>query len=439
MAENIFVFGLTDFHSKYLREIPDPDRYRFHGLLSFDELVAAEEIPLDQLLAKAERQLREFPEPIAAIITHWDFPASTMQPILCQRFGLRSATIEAVLKCEHKYWSRLEQQRAVPDMTPNFCAVDPFAEDVHDQITVDFPYWIKPIRGFGSQLGFRIESRDDLDWALPIIRRKIHRIGRSFDVALGYADLPKEVAPVTGSWCIAEELVYGKQCGIEGYVHEGEFQVHGVVDGVKDSHNQSFTRWEYPSAWPRHVQRRMCESAERLLRQMGYDNQPFGVEFFWDEYTNHLSLLEINTRISQSHSEQFVQVDGASNHEVAVKVALGEQPQLKRSSGEFKIAAKFMLRRYHDAVVTRVPSQEEIEQIESLWPGTTIEVTAKPGMRVSDVVSQESYSFEIAEIWLGAQSQDDLLEKYHEVANRLNFQFSDGSQIEEFQFDKVRY
>ena len=289
------------------------------------------------------------------------------------------------------------------------------------------------------QLGFLIENRADFDRAITRIRKTIHRFGRPFDAALSLVDLPPEVEQVTGSWCIAETLISGKQCGIEGYVLNGEFYIHGVVDGVKDSRNQSFTRWEYPSMWPDSIEQQMCDVSKRLLLEMGYDNAPFGIEFFWDEKTNEVSLLEINTRISQSHSQQFIHVDGVSNHEVALRVAIGEKPRMDPREGDFSRAAKFMLRRYQDTKVTRVPTAREIRQIEEEFPGTIIELSVGEGTYLCDVDVQDSYSFEIAELWLGADEQDELIEKYHRVADRLHFEFADGQQIEEFQFQTVRY
>ncbi len=439
MSSDIFVFGLQNRHNEYLDHVHDRSRFDVHRLLTYDELVRTQQYDFDFLQEKAYRVVENAQAKSKGIITHWDFPSSTLLPLVCQKFGLRSATPEAVLKCEHKYWSRLYQREAAPDHTPDFCAFDPFDNDPLSNISLKFPYWIKPIRGYGSQLGFLIEDRSHFDQALVRIRRHINRFGKPFDVALSKISLPPEIKNVGGTWCIAEELISGRQCGIEGYVLDGEFHIHGVVDGVKDSRNQSFTRWEYPSMWPDSIEQEMCDVSKRLLAKMGYDNAPFGVEFFWDEENDRLSLLEINTRISQSHSQQFIHVDGVSNHEVAIRVAIGEKPRIDPKEGEFTRSAKFMLRRYEDTKVTRIPSPQEIHQIEEDFPGTIIELSVNEGTELSDVDVQDSYSFEIAEIWLGADDQDELIEKYHRVADRLHFEFADGREIEEFQFQTVRY
>jgi len=306
MSTEIFVFGLQDRHNEYLDHVHDRDRFAYHRLLSYEQLVSSQQYDFDALLDKACDVIDSTNNESKGIITHWDFPASTLLPLVCQKLGLVSATPEAVLKCEHKYWSRLHQREIAPEYTPDFCAFDPFDNDPLSRIPLDFPYWIKPIRGYGSKLGFLIENRSDFDQALFKIRQQIHRFGRPFDAALRKVELPPEVQQVTGSWCIAETLISGKQCGIEGYVLDGEFSIHGVVDGVKDSRNQSFTRWKYPSMWPDSIEQQMCDVSKRLLKGMDYNNAPFGVEFFWDEKADRVSLLEINARISQSHSQQFI-------------------------------------------------------------------------------------------------------------------------------------
>ncbi len=82
-----------------------------------------EEVPLRRLLEKAERRLEAFDGPVDAIVGYWDFPVSSMVPILCERHGLPTASLESVVKCENKYWSRLEQQKAC-DAHPPFALVD---------------------------------------------------------------------------------------------------------------------------------------------------------------------------------------------------------------------------------------------------------------------------------------------------------------------------
>lgn len=439
MPKHFFVLGLDPLRQSFLERVPNAGDYRFHPLLDFEEVVTASSFDYDTMLEHAREQLRAFDEPIAGILGHWDFPTSVLLPHLCGEFGLRSATLEAALKCEHKYWCRLEQREALPDWTPAFCAIDPFADNPRTQIDIDYPFWLKPIKAHSSFLGFRIEDAEAFDRAMEQIRARIHRFGDPFNQALAHIPVPDSVGPVDGNWCIAEEIITGKQCGIEGALLDGQYRVHGIVDTVKDNKNLSFTRYEYPSVWPRRARNEICEAGEKLLRHLGFDNAPFGIEFFWDERNNAFKVLEINTRISQSHSDQFIKVHGVSNHQIPIELALGRLSDLSDEHGKYRTAAKFMLRRYSDAELEEAPHEEAIEQIEQEFPDSKVVLTAKCGRRLSEQLVHDSYSYEIANIWLGAQNQRELLEQYQRLADRLHFRFSDGQGPESFQFNRVRY
>jgi hypothetical protein len=423
--KNIFVFGLESYNLKKLQGIRNSEHYRFHSLLDYDEVVKPLDYPYEEMLQKAEQQLHNFPGSIDAIITHWDFPAETMRPILCRKFGLQSPSLESVLMCGHKYWSRLEQQKYIPEYIPDFCAFNPFDDDPLQQINLPFPFWIKPVKSFGSYLGFCIDSEETFYSHLPEIRECIPRIGNAFNIALKYADLPPEVEGIDGNYCIAESFIKGKrQNGPEGYVYHGKVHINGITDSLKDEAWRSFTSYEYPTRWPQYMQEKSNEVTERLLSQIGIDDSAFNLEFIWDEETDEMKLIEVNPRISQSLSDMFEKVHGSSNHEVAVELALGQEPNYPRDEGRFKCAAKFMWRHYEDALVVRSPSPEEIAQVEHEFPYTEVYIEAEEGMRLSELRDQDSYSYEIAIILLGADDHGQLMERYARCQEILTFEFA---------------
>ncbi|MGD8514126.1 MAG: D-alanine--D-alanine ligase, partial [Granulosicoccaceae bacterium] len=297
MNKNIFVIGLDPYNLRRLQGIRDAEHYNFHALLEYEDVVKPLDYPYESMLKKAEDQLRQFPGTIDAIISHWDFPADTMLPILCDKFGLPSPTLENILKCGHKYWARLEQQKIIPEHIPAFCAFDPFADEPLAQIDLPIPFWIKPIKSFGSYLGFYIDSEQTFYRHMPAIRKKIPRIGNAFNLALQHAELPPEVAGIGGNHCIAEAIIKGnRQNGPEGYVSNGEVHINGITDTVKDAAGKSFTRYEYPSTWPQYMQDKSIEVTERLVSGIGLDNCAFNLEFIWDESNDDLRLIEINPR-----------------------------------------------------------------------------------------------------------------------------------------------
>lgn len=423
--KNIFVFGLESYNLSKLQGIRNSHQYRFHSLLEYDEVVKPLDYPYEEMLQKAERQLRDFPGTIDAIISHWDFPADTMLPILCRKFDLKSPSLEKVLMCGHKYWSRLEQQKYIPEYIPDFCAFDPFADDPLKQITLPFPFWIKPIKSFGSYLGFCIDSEETFYRHLPVIRECIPRIGNAFNLALQHTDLPPEVEGINGNYCIAESLIKGeRQNGPEGYVYHGQVHINGITDSLKDDAGRSFTNYEYPSRWPQKMQDKSNEVTQQLMSQIGLDDSAFNLEFIWNEAADEMKLIEVNPRISQSLSDMFEKVHGSSNHQVAVELALGMEPDYPPREGKFKCAAKFMWRHYGDARVVRSPSKAEIAKVEREFPDTEVFIEAKEGMPLSELRDQDSYSYEIAIILLGADDHEQLMQRYARCQHILTFEFA---------------
>jgi len=414
--KNIFVFGLDDFHLAQLETLGEPGQYRFHELYQHAQVKPAGdmEFPVADLLQGATLKLDAFEGSVDAIVGYWDFPVSTMLPLLRKPHGLPSPTFEAVLKCEHKYWSRLEQERCFPGLTPGFCAVDPFSDDPAAQVTLEYPFWIKPIKAASSFLGFKVRNRQELDEAMYITRRKINRFGTPFNHLLERASLPPEVAPVGGNHCIAEAIITAeRQCTLEGYVHAGRVVVYGIVDSFRSGLNpSSFTRYQYPTTLPETVQQRMIEAAEKFLRHIDYHDSPFNMEFYWDSITDDLWLLEVNARISKSHAPLFKFVDGMYHHKVMVDTALGHEPKFPHRRGDHRYAAKFMWRVSSDAIVTRVPNQAEIKQLWERVPELMLQIHVKEGMRLSELADQDSYTYEIAVLFLGGDSERELQEKY---------------------------
>jgi len=168
----------------------------------------------------------------------------------------------------------------------------------------------------------------------------------------------------------------------------------------------------------------MEKISERIMKHVGYDNSSFNIEYFWDEIVDRIWLLEINTRISQSHSLLFEKVDGVSNQQLSIDLALGRRPDMPRRQGDSPLAAKFFHRLFQgNARVARVPTPEEIAGLEAKLPGTRILPQIKPGMWLSELPEQDSYSYAIAYVYLGAKNQSNLLSKYDRVIKNLKFRF----------------
>lgn len=424
MPPNVCVLGLDGLNGRLLREHPALAEYRFHGVMTRRELRDSE-IHYERLLARAERILDGFAGPIDAIIGFWDFPVTTMVPLLCARYGLRSSSLKSVVKCEHKYWSRIEQ-REVIDEIPAFGLVDLDEDVVRPPPGVRYPMWLKPVKSTSSVLAYRVEDDEEFARAVTRIRQGIGYLGKPFESVLARLDLPPEIDRVGGSACLAEESMTGAQATVEGCAYRGEVRVYGVVDSIGYPGCPSFQRYQYPSSLPAEVIERMTRVTARVIERIGLDSTTFNVEFFWDRDTDAVGLLEVNPRHSQSHALLFASVDGVPNHRYMVRLALGLDPRLGRAGGgEHAVAAKWFIRRFTDGVVRRVPTAEEIAAVERDMPGTVVDVTVAPGDRLSELPLQDSYSYQLGSVFQGAADEPQLRARYERCLARLPFEIEE--------------
>lgn len=342
--KNVFVVGLDEFNRQKLERIPYEHELVSHAALDISGIRGVDHFDMKSLIDKAARNTRGAGVPVDAIAAYYDFPATDLVPILAQMFGVPGPSLESVLKCEHKYWSRLEHQKSIPEYIPQFHAFDPLSEDPLADISLMPPYWIKPIKSFRSFLAFRINDPGDLLAAMPQIREQGAYIADPFAYLFENFNMPAEISTMKETF-IAESLLFGSMCTVEGYVFNGEVVIYGVIDSVREGDWSSFSRYEYPSSLPPDVQFRMADVSHRVITGIGLNNSPFNIEFFWNQSHNQVGLLEINPRISQAHSDIFEKVHGVSKHVIMLDVALGRKPKPLEKNGVVSTGWEFHVTR----------------------------------------------------------------------------------------------
>lgn len=329
MTRNLAVIGLDEFNRKYLMDVlRDAGDISFHaGLDRDDTTIHGPGFDFESKLGQARRNIEEIEGGVDGVLTYWDFPSTSLAPLLARDFGLPYASPEAVLRCEHKLWSRLEQAEVIE--TPAFCGFSPLLDDPLADVSLDFPFWMKPVVGHSSMLGFEVRDEKDFDTGLEEICKHIRELTRPFRYFCDVGGLPEELAAQGTTLCIAEEIISdGDQYTLEGYVQNGAMTIHGVIESHRTSNEHTFSRYQYPSGLDMEIAARMEDMCRRTLAQYGYDNCPFNVEFFYNPETDRVRLLEVNPRISQSHSDLFLKVDGQPNQQIPVDLALGPNQKL---------------------------------------------------------------------------------------------------------------
>ena len=421
MRKHVCVIGIDEFNFEMLHSFDSSKNYDYHSILDISELQHREKYPMDELMNKAVAAVESLDGPPDAIVGFWNFPVTCITPLLAKEYNLPHLPIDALVKCEHKYLGRKEQMKIIPENVPDYNLVNPFGENPFKDVEIDFPFWLKPVVSFASQLCFKVHKREEFDKYISMIKEKIHRFADPINYVMDKATVPDYMNNIDGYYCIAEQAIQGKQCTIEGQVNEGKIGFTGVFDSLRHLYHETFFSYEYPSVLDNRVIDEMEKISSSLLSGIGYDNSSFNIEFFFDEENDQLWLLEINPRISQSHSDPFLKVDGEPNHKPMVEVALGEEPSLPSREGEFNVAAKFYYRVFEDGVVTNIPDIHDIENIRKVLPDMKIKIWVEEGTRLSDMYDQDSYSYKLASVYLGADSKEELYEKRDRCFDLLNF------------------
>jgi len=425
MTATIIVIGSDEYNLALIRELPGMESAKIQPVLHHDDVQPAHgRIDFDDLYQRAKAGIEEAGGKPDAIIGDLDFPVSSLVSLLCRDFDIPYAKPEAIALCEHKWWMREQQRAAMPDQTPEVRALNPFEPEQARKDAPDFPFWLKPVKGHSSVLGFMIRDASDLDKALHACRQKIHLMGEPFNQFL--AHLESDFAPdsVDGNYLVAEEIISApRQFTLEGYVFNGETTIYGGVDSVRGGAlNSSFSRFQYPAELPETVVKKATEQASTFLRRIGFDSAPFNVEFFWDPETDVLNLLEINPRISKSHAPQFRMVDGHSHHKVPIDLCRGREPDMPQGKGKDAIAAKFIVRSFEaDGIVERVPSKDEIAALDRILPDIDTKIHVEKGLQLSSLFYQESYSYELADLFLGGESEQMIEDAFARCVDSLHF------------------
>lgn len=421
--KNILILAQDDYNFRQYQSVQNVENYRFTELLTHKEIYA-EDRNLNEMIDLANFRMDNFDGRIDGVVSPWDFPCSFLVPYLKNRYHLPSPSMEAYFKCEHKYWSRLEQRKVTSEHIPLFSAVNPFEENV--EVELSYPFWIKPIKSFQSHLGFYISNEKDLVSALKIIRKKIPQIGKPFNEALQHCPLPKEIEHIDGMYCIAEEIIQlPQQVTIEGYVFNGQCESYAFFDSLREPGKSTFSGYFYPSFLSGDMKEELSRFTRKIIKQLGLDNTTFNMEYFLDEKTGEFYLLEINVRSSQSHSEIFRKRHGFPINQIAINILENKKPSFT-FRGDFDYAAKFFIRSEKEGRVASIPNRSDLLKIQHKYPDAVVDLQVRDGMMLEDMDFQDSYSFELAQIHIGGSTKDEVHSKFEGIKNQLNFKIEDN-------------
>lgn len=375
--------------------------------------------PLD-ILALIEATISRYDnERIEGVTSAVGYPGMPVASIIAARLGLTGVKVERVLRCEHKYYSRLSQQTHVPASTPRFQIVPPEGLDASGEaFDLPFPLFLKPVKSCFSINAQHVSTLAEL--------RRIAQTNRMPEGFLRpFNDLLRAHTnyEYDASCLLAESLLEGVQVSLEGYVFNGQVRTLGIIDAVMFPGTISFERFVYPSRLPAEVQARMREIAETFIGGIGYDNALFNMELMYNTATGEIHIIEINPKIASQFPDLFEKVDGTSSYAPLLQIALGDAPTFKHGQGGFKLAASCVLRDFEDRRVVSVPTAEQVSELTRKFPDARIEISVAAGQLLSDIM-QDGKSFRYGLVNIGADSEEELNAKLDFCKDALHFEFS---------------
>jgi biotin carboxylase len=364
-------------------------------------------------LAEIERILELIKDiEIAGVISSDDYPGSALAAAVAKRLGLPAPDPSVMVTCQHKYLSRVAQERLVPHAVPPFALID-VANGIALPPALAFPIFVKPVKSFFSigaervgsaaELAARLARWKELDQFFLPLDRLLERYGGT---STGTRRL------------IAEGLLNGEQVTVEGYAHGGRTSIFGVVDSVMFPGTLAFSRFDYPSGLPESVQARMAEVAATVMQGIGFDNGLFNVEMMYDRETDRIAIIEINPRMASQFADLYEKVDGTSSYDVLLTIAQGRAPSFTRRQGRHGFAASCVLRSFADCHVEAVPTDEDLARLALAYPDIRVEVHATPGRRLSDEL-QDGQSYRYGVVNLGGRDLADVLQRFEACRDEL--------------------
>lgn len=333
---------------------------------------------------------------IDGVVSSRDYIGNILATLIANKLKLPGPSLSSILCFQHKYLARQLEQKVVPDCTPKFTAFDP--NGTLPQLP--YPCFIKPSKSNFSMFARRINSEDELKKYVATLTPL-----QSFSQPL--TQLLTTTVPA--HYLLAEELLEGVQCTLEGYIQDGVYHHIGITDSHMYPNASSFESFNYPSQLPLEVKQQMIDCTEHLMVQSGFDNSLFNIEFFYNSTNNTVKIIEVNPRWVAQFADLHEKVDGLSTYETLFAIAVGKQPPSPHHP-LYKVACSYALRTFHDQQVITIPSIHNLHQVRQLIPGINVRLFCMEGKKLSNYPQDEgSYLYGLLHI--GAQSHEELKNK----------------------------
>ena len=265
---------------------------------------------------------------IDAVFFSSDF-GGFLASVICAHTGLPGPSIESQFLCIHKYYNRKTEPSKL------WCeALDLDNEDEWCGPHIKYPCFIKPPCLFWSVCQFIVQNESELRSALTACKRELTPWFQLLcPVFEKYVDATKYPL-ILKNIVVAEELVEGSIHCIEGWADDrGELHVWLTTDNSYFSKpEKTGDAYIVPSQLPHVLQRDLESVVFGLLRNYGFKNTFFNVEFWCRENGKRIDIVEINNRICYSYFAMQCKLFATTSYHGALYLCCGEIEKVKEAS-----------------------------------------------------------------------------------------------------------
>jgi hypothetical protein len=367
---------------------------------------------IDRLVARFRH------EHIDGVFSNNEYFGALIAAVLAQRLGLPGTPPAALMTAQHKYYSRLAQQKVAPEAVPPF-AVFPYHRVDPQEIGLPFPYFVKPVRATFSVLARRVDNAAELQRHMRFSMLEtflIKRLVRPFnDLAADYTGFE-----LNAHHMIAEAPLSGVLLNLDGYAHRGRVSFLGMVDALLFPGTDAFMRFAYPSRVPEQERARMYALAARVIGGLGLDHGFFNVEMFWRPDTGELKVLEVNPRLASQLAGLYRRVEGINPHRMLLDLCTGTEPSMAAQPTGMRCAASFVFRKFDGLPLRAEPGPAAIGAVRARHPDADLMCYFKRGSALAREMKWLG-SYRYALLNMAAPDEEQLLRGYREVCGLLGF------------------
>ncbi len=357
--------------------------------------------------------------PYSAVLSNHEQFGALAAALFAEKTGLHGPSVLSILSAQHKLWMRTVLQEVCPQANVAFRPLNCDIGDRPPQET-GWPLFVKPIKAAYSVLARNCRSQQDLEELTRFSWHEkwvIRRLVEPFD-RLRRERLPQ--AP-SAHRMLMEQSVSGLQFNLDGFFYQGRAHSLGMVDEIMYPKTQAFLRFHYPSRLTTTVQERALNVAEQFLSRVGFDHSFFNMEFFIEDGTDEIKVIEFNPRLGSQLADLYGRVDGVDVFAMQLALAQGNDPRLvAKTQTDQTCAASFVFRKFDGAASPPELTSQAKAQFKQQFPdGLLFE------FRKSEVGLQREYkwlgSHRYGVMHLGGKDANDLKENYLRACQLLGW------------------